>query len=54
MDSAFVKHKIVSLALTLTTVLTILSASGLTIITTTTIDPSKQRQEKERISLELL
>jgi hypothetical protein len=39
MDSAFVKHKIVSLALTLTTVLTILSASGLTIITTTTIDP---------------
>ncbi|CAN5294683.1 hypothetical protein BH18THE2_BH18THE2_25800 [soil metagenome] len=39
MDSALVKHKIVSLAFTLTTVLTILSASGLTIITTTTIDP---------------
>ena len=39
MDSALVKHKIVSLVFTLTTVLTILSASGLTIITTTTIDP---------------
>ena len=39
MDSALVKHKIVSLVFTLTTVLTILSASGLTIITTMTIDP---------------
>jgi hypothetical protein len=39
MDSAFVKHKIVSLAFTLSTVLTIISASSLTIITTTTIDP---------------
>jgi hypothetical protein len=38
MDSALVKHRIVSLVVTLTTVLTILSASGLT-ITTTTIDP---------------
>ena len=39
MDSALVKHRIVSLVFTLTTVLTILSALGLTIITTTTIDP---------------